>query len=303
MASLGTSLRRGRDFAALGLVYLVARLLPWRALTRAGRRLGSFCYHFVPVRKQVVLENLRAAFGDTHDEAAIDALARRFYQHLATTLLEFCQLDRLAPAQIAAVIDLDGRNHLDALRDAGRGAILVSGHYGNWELLGAALVAHGYPTCYLVKSQRNKLVDRLQNEIRGRAGIGVIRTDGPITDMVRALKRGEFLGMLSDQDAGGAGLFVDFLGRPASVFRGAAHLAYRLKCPILIGFAVRQPDGRHRVIATEPVYPDPTWDEETAVRTLTEIHTQRLESMIRKTPEQYFWVHRRWKTRPPEETP
>ncbi len=298
-----TSARRARDFAVLGLVYLVSRLLPLRALPRAGRNLGLFCYRFVPVRRAVVLENLRAAFGDRLDEAGVRDLARRFYAHLGITLLEFCTLDRRSPQQFAEFVSFAGREHLDALRAAGRGAILVSGHYGNWELLGAALAANDYPTHYLVKSQRNKLVDRLQNDIRRRAGVGIIRTDGPTTDMVRALRRGEFLGMLSDQDAGGAGLFVEFLGRQASVFRGAAHLAVRMKCPILVGFVVRQPDGRHQVIATEPVYPDPAWDEETAVRELTRIHTQRLESMIRTTPEQYFWVHRRWKTRPPEATP
>lgn len=296
-------MRRGRDFAVLGLIYLVARLLPLRVLQRAGRQLGRFCYRFVPVRRGVVLANLRAAFGDRLDDCAIDDLARRFYAHLGTTLLEFCALDRLSRQQVVELVALDGRRHLDDLRTAGRGAILVSGHFGNWELLGAALAANDYPTRYLVKSQRNQLVDRLQNNIRRRAGVGIIRTDGPTMDMVRALRRGEFLGLLADQDAGNAGLFVEFLGRPASVFRGAAHLAFRFKCPILVGFVVRRPDGRHEVVVTEPIHVDPAWDEETAVRVMTEIHTQRLETMIRTTPEQYFWVHRRWKTRPPEDTP
>jgi Kdo2-lipid IVA lauroyltransferase/acyltransferase len=296
-------MRRGRDFAILGLIYVVARCLPLRVLQRAGRRLGLFCYRFVPVRRPVVLANLRAAFGSHLDERGIVDLARRFYAHLGTTLLEFCALDRLSRQQIVDLVSFDGQEHLDALRAAGRGAILVSGHFGNWELLGAALAANGYPTRYLVKSQRNQLVDRLQNDIRRRVGVGIIRTDGPTTDMVRALRRGEFLGLLSDQDAGNAGLFVEFLGRPASVFRGAAHLAFRMKCPILVGFVVRQSDGRHKIMVTEPIHVDPAWDEETAVRILTEIHTQRLEAMIRTTPEQYFWVHRRWKTRPPEETP
>jgi KDO2-lipid IV(A) lauroyltransferase len=297
------SVQRGRDFAVLGLIYLFSRLLPLRAVPCAGRNLGRFCYHFVPVRRDVVLSNLRAAFGSELDETAVRDLARRFYAHLGTTLLEFCTLDRRSPRQFAEFVSIVGLEHFEALRTAGRGAILVSGHFGNWELLGAALAAHDYPTHYLVKSQRNKLVDRLQNGVRRRVGVGIIRTDGPITDMVRALRRGEFLGLLSDQDAGGAGLFVDFLGRPASVFRGAAHLAFRLKCPILVGFVVRQADGRHQLTATEPIHADPAWDEDTAVRELTRLHTQRLEAMVRRVPEQYFWVHRRWKTRPPEETP
>ncbi len=303
MPGLRKTIRRARDFAALGSLYLLTRPLSFRALQRVGRGLGVLCYHVIPVRKAVVLANLEAAFGDTLDSRAIRDLARRFYACLGTTLLEFYGLGRLRPERLRTLVDIEGREHLDAALAGGKGALLVSGHFGNWELLASAIVALGYPTRFVTKSQSNPLVDRMQARIRGQAGVGMIRTDGSLVDIIRVLRRGEFIGILGDQDAGLSGQFVNFLGRPASVFRGTARFAYRLQCPIVTGGIVRQPDGRHRVVLGAPIHVDPAWDEETAIRELTEKHTQRLEALVRRWPDHYFWVHRRWKTQPPKETP
>jgi len=296
-------IRRGGDFVLLGLIFLLTRPLGFRTRQRVGAGLGRFAFRWWPIRKRVVLDNLTAAFGHEKTAGEIEDLARRFYEHLGATLLEFSGLDRLGPGGLDRWAEIEGREHLDAVVAEGRGALLVSGHYGNWELMGAAVAAQGPPLRFLVKTQANRAVDRLQNTIRRRAGIGIIRTDASLREMVRTLREGGFIGLLGDQDAGGGGLFLEFLGRPASVFRGTAQLAYRLRCPILMGFALREADGRHRVLLTPPLSADPAWDEETAVRELTRIHTQRLEAMIRRRPELYFWVHRRWKTQPAEVTP
>ena len=101
-----------------------------------------------------------------------------------------------------------------------------------------------------------------------------------------------------DQDAGSDGVFVDFLGRPASVFRGTAYLAYRLGCPIIVGHIIRRADGKHHVTFEQPITADPAWDEATAVSHMTEAHVRILERVIRTAPEHYWWLHRRWKTRP-----
>ncbi len=295
------TLTRWRDFGLLSLVFLLARPLPFRTLQRVGRRLGLICWRVIPFRRRVVLDNLQAAFGDELDTAGIEALGRDFYAQLGTTLLEFCGYWRLSREQIAALVDVEGAEHLEAVRAEGRGALLVSAHFGNWELMGAWLAASGYPVSFLVKTQSNAQVDRLQNRVRERAGVGIIRTGPSIKAMVRALRDGQFIGLLGDQDAGRDGLFLDFLGRPASVFRGTARMAWRLRCPVVTGFIVRQSDGRHRLVISEPVHLDPAWDEDKALVELTRLHTQRLDTMVRKHPDHYFWVHRRWKTRPPEE--
>ena len=177
--------------------------------------------------------------------------------------------------------------------------MFVSGHFGNWELVGAKFSAEGFKVSAAVKTQSNSRVDRVQNEIRRGVGIGILRTDSSVKEMMQALRRGEMIALVADQDAGKEGHFADFMGREASVFKGPAYFAWRLKVPLLTVFIYRQPGGKHLVVVDPPVMPDPEWDEETAVARLTELHVQRLEKAVRRAPEQYFWVHRRWKTRPP----
>lgn len=293
--------RQWLDFALLYTLFLLARPLPRRVLLALGRGLGSFVWNVVGFRRQVVLDNLRQGFGDSLDEGARRDVARSFYRNLGMTLMEFLSIPRLTPEKTIALVDIQGQEYLDEVTSLGGGGLLVSGHFGNWEYLAARLVAGGWKVNFIVKSQANANVDRVQNRLRAQAGIGIIRSGSAIKEMILALRRQEFIGLLADQDAGKDGVFTEFLGRQASVFRGTAYLAWKLKCPVITGHILRQPGGRHVVVVEPPVYPDPQWDEETAVRRLTDIHVQRLEAAVRKAPDHYFWLHRRWKTRPPEE--
>jgi len=288
------------EYALLYGLFAVARLLPVRWRATCGRSLGLCAWRFFHIRRDVVLQNLLASFPSEMGEAGVQGLARQVFAHLGVTLMEFIAFTRIGPEQICDLVTIEGREHLEECRSKRRGAIFTSGHLGNWELAGAALAAYGYTTSFLIKNQSNPYIDRLQNEIRRRAGIGIIRQGASVRHLVYALRRGEFVGMLADQDAGNDGLFVNFLGRTASVFRGPAYLAFRTGCPILPAAILRQDDGRHRLVFTPPLEVDPSWDEETAIRELTRHHTARLEAFIRGHPEQYFWVHRRWKTQPPD---
>ncbi len=293
--------RQWLDYGLLYGLFLLARPLPRPWLLAVGRGVGAFVWHVVRFRRDVVLDNISQAFGHEMSEEQIRDTARRFYRQLGMTLMEFLAFPRLDSKDILDLAEIQGQEYFDQVFSAGQGGLLVSGHYGNWELLGARVVAAGYKVNFIVKSQANARVDRVQNDIRARAGIGIIRSGKNIKDMILALRRREFIGLLADQDAGKDGVFCPFLGRQASVFRGTAYLAWKLKCPIVTGHILRLDNGRHRVIIDPPVFPDPAWDEETAVTRLTEIHVQRLEAAVRMAPEQYFWLHRRWKTRPPEE--
>jgi KDO2-lipid IV(A) lauroyltransferase len=289
------------DYGILYFLFLLARPLPRGFLLATGRGIGTFVWKVVGYRREVVLDNLRHAFGAEMDEEALRDLAHRFYRNLGMTLMEFLAFPRMKPEDFRELVDIEGREYfLDTVAE-GSGALLVSGHFGNWEMMGARMAAEGQKVSFIVKEQTNARVDRIQNDIRHRAGIGTIRSGGAaIKDMVRALRRKELIGLVGDQDAGPDGYFTEFLGREASVFRGPAYFSWKLKVPIITGFMFRKADGHHVVEMDPPFSADPDWDEETAVARLTEIHTQRLEAAIRKAPEQYFWLHRRWKTRPPD---
>ena len=290
------------DYSLLYLLFLLARPLPRGFLLAAGRGLGTFVWKVVGFRRKVVLDNLRHAFGGEMDEQELRELAHAFYRNLGMTLMEFLAFPGLKKDDFIDLVEIRNKEHYTRLVDEGGGALLVSGHFGNWEMMGARVAAEGQKVSFIVKEQTNSRVDRIQNDIRHRAGIGTIRAGGSsIREMIRALRRGELIGLVGDQDAGPEGYFTEFLGRSASVFRGTAYFAWKLKVPIITGFIFRQADGRHIMEVDPPFGADPDWDEETAVARLTEIHVARLEAAIRKAPEQYFWLHRRWKTRPPGE--
>ncbi len=290
------------DFGLLYLLFLLARPLPRGFMLAMGRGIGTFVWRVVRFRRQVVLDNLRHAFGEEMDEPALRELAHAFYRNLGMTLMEFLAFPGMKKADFVALVEMNGKEHFSRLIDTGGGALLVSGHFGNWEMMGARVAAEGQKVSFIVKEQTNSRVDRIQNDIRHKAGIGTIRAGGAsIREMIRALRNKELIGLVGDQDGGPEGYFTEFLGREASVFRGTAYFAWKLKVPIITGFIFRQPDGNHVMEIDPPFAAEPDWDEETAVARLTEIHVARLEAAIRKAPEQYFWLHRRWKTRPPEQ--
>ncbi len=293
-------MRWALEYTLLCLVFAVANLLPESWLEALGRGLGRFVFRHVGVRRQVVLDNLAHAFPE-RDVLSLWDLAERIFGNLGMNLFAFFALGRLTPARIRARVRLENTDYLDGLREAGQGALLMTGHFGHWELLGAAVSAYGYPTKYLVRTQSNPWADRLQNKIRERAGLGVIRTDVSVRQLVRQVRDGGYVGVLPDANAGDDGVFVDFLGRTASTPRGLAYFAFKLKCPIIPVFLVRLDDGTHVARFRDPIHADPAWDEETAVRELTRVYTDVLSDVVRAHPDHYFWIHRRWKTRPPGE--
>ncbi|MBK7702769.1 MAG: lysophospholipid acyltransferase family protein [bacterium] len=298
MRSLLKRARWRLEYAALcTLRGAVRRLSPTRRAA-AARRLGDAVCRVWGYRREVVLAQLHQAFPDW-DEARRRDVAGRVYGQIATSLFEFMVMDDLTPERIRELVDLDDPGVLAPLRASGRGFIFTTGHFGNFEMLGAALTAHGYPLHVVVRQQSNPHVDRLQNAIRARSGVQAIRADGSVRQLVKLLRGGGTAAMLPDVNAGRDGVFVEFLGAPASTPPGLAYFAWKLGCPIVPVFLVRQPDGRHVAHVTPVIEPDPTQDEASAVLALTQAHTDRLAEFVRRYPDHWFWVHRRWKTQPP----
>jgi len=286
--------------------YLAARALEgalWALPARAGLALGAAAgglARVLGVRREVALRHVAAAFPE-RDEAWARGVVEACYRHFGREAAALARLSRVDPGRLAAAAA--GSERLAALLEvrerppAGRpggGRIVVTGHLGNWELAGAVVAGLGYPVVAVVKPQANRRFDRRVEALRRRLGIETVPMASAGRRLPAALAGGAVVALVADQDAGSRGVFVPFLGRPASTFRGPARLALREDVPLLFGGLVR--DGAGYRVVVEPVErpgPGPGAEEE-----LTRRWTSRLEAAVRERPGQYFWFHRRWKTRP-----
>lgn len=232
----------------------------------------------------------------------IDATRIAAYEHLgreAAAMLRLSKLDEKGVVRRTVTFGLD--EIVDAL-SLGRGLILATGHYGNWEIAAAAVASRGVPIGAIVRRQGNRLVDERLQQLRRKLGVETIyQGDAPVR-VPRLLRSNGVIGIVGDQDARRSGVFVPFFGRPASTHRGPALFAIRLGAPIFSCVARRVPGNEVRYeVHGHRVDFDPTGNLEADVRDLTAELARRLEEEIRIAPEQYFWFHKRWKTRPPGE--
>jgi KDO2-lipid IV(A) lauroyltransferase len=296
MTSRWRTYRQSLEYAAVRGALALAERIPVEAAQRIGAGLGGLAFDLARMRRSTSIANVRASLGVPKREAT--RVARASYANLGRCLLEFSAFGRLSRAEILDWVEFEGWEHAERIVADGRGAIAIAGHLGNWELLGAALAARGLPIHFLVGEQTNPRVDDVMNDLRRRQGIGIISRVVALRKVMQALARGQVVAILADQDARKGGVMVDFLGRRASTVRGPALFAIRRRCAILPG-AIWREGTRHRAILGAPIDPPAVEDEEEAVRELTQRYTDWLSARIREHPEQYFWPHRRWKTREP----
>lgn len=274
-------------------------LLGDRAADRLGEAVGKLAYRPFGIRRAVVESHLRHAFPDRDDEW-VRATARAAYAHLGREGLAMLRMSALRPEEVRARTEVEGLDAFRAAVEAGRGVVLVTGHFGNWEIGGSALAVRGIPLDVVAQRQANPLFDRSIVEARERLGMRVIERSRAPREGLRALRAGRVVAFVADQDARRAGVFVPFFGRLASTHRGPALLALRTGAPLFLGSALRVRGGGYR-IRVEEVAVDREGEVDEVIDRWTAAFTARLEGAIAAAPEQYFWHHRRWKTRPPEE--
>jgi KDO2-lipid IV(A) lauroyltransferase len=275
--------------------------LPDRAARAVGSALGALARGPVGIRREVVQSNLRRAFPEA-TPAWIDDVVRRTYEHLGRETIQMIRLSRMSREEIVAMTEVppdQWESFTEALKE-GKGALLVTGHYGNWEVAAACVAARGVPIDAIVKRQRNPLVDAQVEAARRRMGIELMDMGEASRRMLRSLSKGHAIGIVGDQDARGAGVFVPFFGIPSSTYRGPAMFALRFGSPLFAAVARRLPDGRYRMVS-ERIPVQGTGDLETDVARVTAALSAFLEREIREDPGQYFWFHKRWKSTPPME--
>ena len=273
-------------------------LLPLRVSVKFGGILGILAFDIFRIRRQVTLDNLQKAFGDGMTPQERLKTGRKSYINFAKSMIEFASLSRMKKENLRGLVSFSGEEYVEEVLKRGNGVIMITGHFGSWELFGAAAAARGMPIDFLVGEQTNKLVDSYINGLRKSVGIGTIPLGVSIRGIFTALKKNRMVAMLSDQDARKAGIFVDFFGIPSSTYPGAAQFACRVNCPILFAYIVRKRDGTHNAVFLPPIEVNPEAEKKNEIMRLTALHAKALEECIRKNPDHYFWAHRRWKTKP-----
>ena len=274
----------------------LASVFPLWFLRPVGAALGWAAFSILRIRRRVALDNIRRAIGGSEQE--VRGIARRSYMNLGRSMMEFAAFHRLSAGQIQRLVTVEGEQHFDEVAAAGRGAMLVTGHFGNWELIAAWMGRSRFPFNVLAGRQSNPRVNRILNRLREKQGSRIIHYQAGLRGVLRALDQKELVAVLADQDARRRGVFVDFMGRPASTMREPARLAVQLGCPIISGFIIRCLGGRHRAEILPPLWPALDLPRDEAIVDLTQRFTAHLEAYVRKYPDQYFWAHRRWKTQP-----
>jgi KDO2-lipid IV(A) lauroyltransferase len=261
---------------------------------------GKLVYHLLPVRRGVILANLRRVFGSTVPEAEIRRLAQAHYAHLARLAGEFLWYPWLSKARRAALVRVENIAALEAALARGRGAIVITGHFGNWEVATAAGIDR-FPQVrgrfhFVRRRFKPRWVDALVQRRFRRAGFEVLSKRGALDDIVACLERGDMVVFPFDQHASGRdAVEVEFFGHPARTFRSVAIIAMATGAPVLPGASWREPDGRHVLRFEAPLPPIECEDVDEAVRRNTRAYNAALERLILRHPEQWWWVHRRWK--------
>jgi KDO2-lipid IV(A) lauroyltransferase len=294
-------LRRLELAAILGglrLLGVVFGRLSWRASQRCGRLLGSAGWLLARRDRRRTLEHLRCAFPDL-PEPARRQLGRASFRHHGTTLAEGLHLLRRDCSALPALIEVEGWEHVERARAARQPLVLITGHCGNWELLGAAFNCRGLEVAVVARTLEPPELECLIASFRRRFGIPTIArgSEGAARRILTTLRRGHALGLLIDQDTRVDGVWVDFFGRPAFTPVGAAKIALRQKAQVIPTFIERLADGRHRVRIRPPLAlpPEP--------RAATALMTAAIEEQVRRRPEQWVWMHRRWRRQPHASAP
>lgn len=269
-------------------------LRPW-SVRLIGNVLGSLFYRASKRYRNVALDNLRAAFGDQKTERELETIAKNVFRHFARGSLEFFYLLSLSHDRIDKMIDIEGLEIIEEAVKEGRGCIVITAHYGNWELLARKLVILGYKANVIARDSDDPGMTGIATQIRESGGYAVYDKDQPLVGAFRALRRNELLGILPDQNESHGGVFVDFFGRPAATATGPAVFALRSGAPVIPVFAPRMPDGRYKAKAYPRLEFTPSGDEEKDIYDLTTMINQAIEREVRSNPDQWLWLHDRWK--------
>lgn len=261
---------------------------------RFGNFLGKLFWLLIPPkRKKLAVDNILRA-GITEDKKEALCIAKASSVRFGGLGVSMFRFPLLTKENISDYVTIQGKERLDAILQEGKGCVLAATHCGNWEIEGAALALYGYPLLSVAMKQSNKEFDKFLCEYRAIPGQTIEYKTG-MRDMIRRLKEGYFVGLLCDQDPGDTGILSEFLGQKTLTPAGPAHFSIMLDLPVMTALIHQDDPWHYTIVIGEPIYPKPGLKKKEAVQDVTDQINARLESWIRKYPEEWFWLHNRWK--------
>lgn len=273
----------------------LSRLLPYRSAVAIGGFLGRLSFFFLRRERQRSVDHLFRAF-PLRDRQWRRATVRGMFVHLGKCLLETLAA---TPGRIEAQVEWVGEENLHAAMARGKGLVFVAGHIGNWEIMAGAVGAR-YPLSVVAAPIEPEYINNAIVGLRSAIGVRTIvrSRPGASKELIRAFRENRILGLLIDQDTDVEGVFVDFLGMPAWTPSAAAQMAFRFDAPVVFGYARRLDGDRHRITIEGPIEFTRTGDLEADVLSATALLTKRIEAAVLSAPEQWVWMHRRWRRQP-----
>ncbi len=292
-------LKHNAGWVTLKIVIALVNILPLRMMYGLANGMAGLAW-MLGVRRQIVFNNLNRAFGREKNPQEIRAIARETYRNIAKNICELLRVFKFSQAEIDKMFIIQGREYLDAALARGKGVIGLSGHLGNFPLMGAKLAQEGYSGASFIYGASEARVVKLFFDIGRHLGISLIPTSpsqASVRKSLKWLRENKILCIQADRNAP-QGVFVDFFGYPAATPIGPVVLAKRTGATVLPMFVVREMNSRHRIIFGPPVELEATGNKEKDILVNSAKFTKIIESYVRKYPEQWLWTYRRWKTVP-----
>ena len=279
------------EYILLVSIAFIFRLIPFSINLKFAKILGKLFFKLNKKHRLRAIENLTYSFPEKDQNEIVD-ICRKMYINLVKVYMEFLFLPKFNKK-----FKLVGKENLEKALNENKGIVAITSHLDNWELLGTSLVHFGFPVDAIYHPMKNPYSDKFFYNIRRKAGMTLISMNNSLRPSLQALKNNHLLGLIADQDAGRDGVFVDFFNRPASTGKGPALFALKTGSPMIFFAMVRDESDNHIIYIGKPFKLKITGNLKEDIYNNTKLWSNELQSWVRKYPEQWFWVHRKWQTK------
>jgi KDO2-lipid IV(A) lauroyltransferase len=286
---------RAASRVAMRLFLGPLRALPLPFARIAGKCFGGLLYQCLGRYRRVALKNLAMVYAEVPDRERV-RMARAVFHHFGEMAAEFLKLPQLSRASVDAMVTVEGEEHLRAALDQGRGAFIITGHFGNWEFLARWLTTHGYTLNVVARDARDPAATKVMTDVREGSGANVLYRGNSARAVLQSLKRNELVAILPDQNA--ADVFVPFLGVSTGTVDGPAVLHLKTGAPLVFSWCWRTPEDRFHILFEPPEVVEATGSRQADVARVMTLINAKLETQIRLRPTQWLWLHDRWKGSP-----